>query len=194
MSFQKEEDWIKALKAGNKEAFDALLNEFKDRVFNTCLGFVRNQQAAEDLAQEVFIEVYLSLDQFEGRSKLSTWIYRIAVTKSLEHLRHAKRKKRFAPITRIFQGDQGESEWLPAHSHPGLELENKELGEQIFKVIDNLPENQKTAFVMHVIEGYSYQEIADILESSVSSIESLIFRARQKLRKKLDHLNPKRKK
>ncbi len=79
--------------ASKEESFRSLVAEHQEMVINTCYRFVFNREDAEDLAQDVFIEVYRSLEQFREEARLSTWIYRIAVTKSLDHLRRLKRKK-----------------------------------------------------------------------------------------------------
>ena len=181
-----EEHFIAQLKNGDEVAFAELIKQFGDKAFNTCLGLLQNTEDAEDTAQEVFVEVFQSIHQFKGESKLSTWIYRIAVTKSLEFLRKKNRKKRFAFVQSLF----GMESILPnndkAHFyHPGIQLENKERAAVLFKAIDKLPENQKTAFILHKIEDMSYAEIAEVMRVSLSSVESLQFRAKQNLQKLL---------
>ena len=83
----EESDFLQNLKNGNKSAFDHLLFLYCDRVINICYRFLLNQDDAEDVSQEVFIEIYQSFKSFRGDAKLSTWIYRIAVTKSLEEIK-----------------------------------------------------------------------------------------------------------
>jgi RNA polymerase sigma-70 factor (ECF subfamily) len=162
------------------------VEDFKDRVYNSCIGILQNAQDAEDITQEVFVEVYRSVETFKGESKLSTWIYRIAITKSLDHLRSKKRKKRFGFMTSLFGTEGNEPRYDPADFvHPGVLLENQEKAAYLFKAIDQLPENQKVAFTLCKIEGQSYQEIAEIMQMSVSSVESLMFRAKQNLKKLL---------
>ncbi len=90
----EESEFIISLKAGNKEAFATLVREFKSQVLNICYRFLLNKEDAEDISQEVFIEIYHSLPKFRGEAKLSTWIYRIAVSKSLEELKKRNRKKK----------------------------------------------------------------------------------------------------
>jgi RNA polymerase sigma-70 factor (ECF subfamily) len=97
-----ELELIERLKTGDDAAFKTIVEAWQDMVYNTSLGIVQNAQDAEDVAQEVFIQVYESVGQFKGDSKFSTWIYRIAVTKSLDHLRKKKRKKRFAFLESLF--------------------------------------------------------------------------------------------
>ena len=181
-----ELELIQRLRAGDELAFKSLVDTYQDMVFNTALGIVQNSEDAEDVAQEVFIQVYRSIDQFKGDAKLSTWMYRITTTKALDHIRSRKRKKRFAFITSLF-GTNDELLHEPVDfQHPGVSLDRKEQAALLFKMIDKLPENQKIAFNLHKTEELSYQEIADVMQVSVSAVESLLFRARQNLRKLLE--------
>jgi RNA polymerase sigma-70 factor (ECF subfamily) len=175
---------ISQLQQGNEKAFAWLVDNFQDRVYNTCLGVLHNMEDAEDIAQEVFVEVHRSVHGFKAESKLSTWIYRICVTKSLDHLRGKKRKKRFGIVKSIFgENDNAPRVEIPDFIHPGVQLENKERAVYLFKAINQLPENQKIAFTLNKIECLSYQEISDVTQMSVSAVESLLFRAKQNLRK-----------
>ncbi|NML22851.1 RNA polymerase sigma factor [Pseudoflavitalea sp. G-6-1-2] len=177
---------IQQLRKGNELAFKQLVEDNQDMVYNTALSIVQHAADAEDVAQEVFIQVYRSIDQFKGDSRLSTWIYRITVTKSLDLIRSRKRKKRFAFVTSLF-GPNNEILHDPVNfHHPGVELDQKEQAAELFRLIDQLPENQKTAFILLKSEELSYQEIAQVMELSVSAVESLLFRARQNLRKLLE--------
>ena len=89
----EEKEWIGQLTAGNETAFRLLLETYRDRVINICFRFLMNREEAEDAAQEVFIEIFQSIRKFRGDSKLSTWIHRVAVSKSLDELKKKKRKK-----------------------------------------------------------------------------------------------------
>ena len=159
------------------------MDRFGDKVFNTSLSFLHDHEDAEDVSQEVFIEIFQSISGFKGKSKLSTWIYRITVQKSLELIRKRSRKKRSGLIISLFG-----KEHLISHSdntpfyHPGIKLENKERSAILFKAISQLPKNQCTAFTLHKVENLSYAEISEIMEVSVSSVESLMFRAKQNLK------------
>jgi RNA polymerase sigma factor (sigma-70 family) len=181
-----ELELIQQLRAGDEGAFKSLVANHQDLVYNTALGIVQNSEDAEDVAQEVFIQVYRSIDQFKGDARLSTWIYRITTTKALDHIRSRKRKKRFAFITSLF-GPNDELIHEPVDfQHPGVTLDRKEQAALLFRMIDQLPENQKVAFTLHKTEELSYQEIADVMQLSVSAVESLLFRARQNLRRLLE--------
>ena len=177
---------INKLREGNEQAFRELVNQFSDRVFNTALGLLQHHENAEDVTQEVFAEVFRSVARFRGDCSLSTWIYRITVQKSLEHIRNGRRGKRYGVILSLFgREDQVNVAADAPFYHPGILLENKERAAILFRAIALLPENQHAAFILHKVEGLSHQEIAAVMETSVSSVESLIVRARKKLKELL---------
>lgn len=176
---------IKPLQKGDEDAFKKLVELYQDKVYNTVLGFLHSPEDAEDISQEVFIEVFNAIGKFRGGAKLSTWIYRIAINKSLELIRKQKRQKRFAFFTNIFEMPENKKLYVADFEHPGVQLEHKENARVLFAAIAKLPENQKVAFTLHKVEGLSYQEISKILQLSLSSVESLMFRAKKKLQKLL---------
>ncbi len=176
---------LNQIRAGQESAFRILVETHQKRVFNTVLAIVQNFEEAEDVAQEVFIEVYQSIHKFRGDSKLSTWLYRIATTKALEEIRKKETQKRFAFFTNLFNNDNEILHERIEFEHPGLVLENKEKSKQLFNAINQLPENQKVAYTLCNIEGLSYQEIMEVMQLSLSSVESLLFRAKTNLRKSL---------
>lgn len=174
------------LKQKDPAAFRELVTAYTDRVYNTVLGLLQHREDAEDISQEVFVEVYRSVGAFRGDASLTTWIYRIAVQKSLEHIRTCNRKKRSGGLLSLF----GREHLIPVAAsepfyHPGVRLEHKERAAILFGAIRNLPVNQRTAFTLHKVEAMSHQEIAEIMKVSVASVESLIFRAKQNLRSQL---------
>lgn len=183
-----EREIIELLRQGDDRAFKTIVDKWEDMVYNTTLSIVQNELDAEDLTQDVFVQVYQSIESFKGESKFSTWLYRIAITKSLDFLRKKKRKKRFAFIESLF-GENNEEQNHPIDFiHPGIKLEQKESGIAVFKAINKLPNNQKVAFVLQKLEGLSLQEISVIMNSSISSVESLLHRAKQNLRKELESI------
>jgi len=185
-----EQELVFGLRQGAESAFKELVTRFQDKVFNTALGLIQHHTEAEDIAQEVFIQVFRSVKDFKGDSLLYTWIYRITVTKSLDHLRSKKRKKRFGFLADLF-GDHNMPLYEPEDfNHPGILYENKEAAAILFKMTGQLPENQRIAFVLNKVEELSYREIAEILKLSESAVDSLLQRAKQNLRKKLNELPP----
>jgi RNA polymerase sigma-70 factor (ECF subfamily) len=183
-----EWELIEQLKLKDERAFKTIVDTWQDMVYNTVLGIVQNAEDAEDVSQEVFIQVYESIKSFKGDSKFSTWIYRIAVTKSLDLLRRKKRKKRFAFIQSLFGKNDELINDPPDFYHPGVAAENKENAAVLFKAIAALPEKQHTAFVLSKIEGLSYQEVSEVMQMTEASVDSLLHRAKTNLRKSLgDH-------
>ncbi len=181
-----ERTLVEQLKKGDETAFKAIVETWQSMVYNTALGIVQNAEDAEDIAQEVFVQVYQSISSFKGESKFSTWLYRITVTKSLDHERRKKRKKRFA-FVRSLVGDQNEVVVNPPDfHHPGVALDKKEDAAVLFQAISGLPENQRIAFTLNKVEGLSYQEVSEVMKTTVSSVESLMHRAKNNLKKKLE--------
>jgi RNA polymerase sigma factor (sigma-70 family) len=165
-------------------SFQNVYNQYHILVYNVALHYVQNIEDAEEITQDVFIQVYGSLEKFQEKSTVKTWLYRITINKSIDFIKHKNSKKRFF----IFGNkSQNENEYLNSSNfeHPGILLENKENAAQLYAVINELSENQKTAFILAKIDGLSNPEIAAIMQLSVSSVESLIFRAKAALKEKL---------
>lgn len=186
MPVLNEWNLIERLKKGDEAAFKEIVESSQGLVYNTALGIVQNPEDAEDVAQEVFVQLYESIKSFKGESKLSTWLYRITVSKAMDHLRKKKRKKRFAYVQSLFGVNDELIHDPPDFVHPGVNLDNKEKAKELFKAIDQLPAKQKIAFTLNRIEGLSYQEISEIMKLTVASVESLLHRARKNLRKNLE--------
>ncbi len=183
---QEQENLIEGLKRGDPKALESLFSVYKDKVYNTALGYLQNVQDAEELTQDVFIEVFNSAGKFKGTSALSTWIYRITINKSLDKIKYQKRKKRFAVFTSIFSSGKGETDIdTPDRFHPGIEAEMKESSKLLFKALDKLPEKQRSAFILAKLESLGNKEISEVLNCSVSAVESLLVRAKQNLVKEL---------
>ncbi|MHC1708593.1 MAG: RNA polymerase sigma factor [Bacteroidales bacterium] len=167
-------------------AFRVLVERYQDQVYRTSLSLVQNSDDAEDITQDVFIEVFQSVSSFRGDARLSTWLYRIAVNKSLNLIRKNKRRELFIPIENLLFGRKSESTDT-AHNlaRSDNSLEDSERARILNRAVSSLPENQRIAFTLHKIEELSHKEIAQIMDNSVSSVESLIFRAKVNLQKKL---------
>lgn len=176
-----EEELIQGLVEKSELAFKQVFKDYSSLILNTAMGLLQNQDEAEDMVQEVMIELLQSISKFKKESSLKTWIYRLTLSKSLDCLRAKKRLKRGGLFS--FISFKNEENWMhqPDFRHPGVILENKERSVILFKAIDQLVENQKIAFTLNKVEGLSYKEIADIMETSVSSVESLIHRAKKRL-------------
>ncbi len=151
-------------------------------MFNTAIGYVQHEGEAEEITQDVFVTIYNKADTFKGESKVSTWIYRMTVNKSLNVLDKRARRPQ--------SGGEIQSYHKINFNHPGIILENKEKAQFLFQQIDKLAEKQKTAFLLTFVEGLPQQEVADIMETTIKAVESLLQRAKVKLRKALISIYP----
>ena len=160
--------------------FRHLVQKHKANVYNTCLRFVHKREDAEDLSQEVFVAAYRQWNQFRQEASARTWLYRIAVNKSLAYLRSRDTLKRNGEMIEL-DGMQ-----IVNYEHPGILLENQQEADILMSHIRQLPEQQQTAFILQKLEGLSYEEVGNIMGKSVSSIESLLHRAKKQLQKTLN--------
>ena len=174
---------ISAFQSGNIQAFEQLVNLYEKKVLNMCWYLLQNKEEAEDATQDVFIAIYQSKHLFKGESQLSTWIHRITTNKCLEYIRKANRKKRFGikvTIDESFLSVGNESQLNPEEV-----LIERERSKAFYLAVQKLSENQRVAYSLHHFDDFSYKEISDSMNLSLSAIESLIFRAKQHLLKQL---------
>lgn len=172
--------WLQRLKSGDKLVFNELVMLYKHSVINTCYRFLLDKEDAEDVSQDVFIEVFQSIYSFRGESKISTWIYRIAVTKSLDAIKKRNRKKRISSLGKILHIDDV-ANWIAGGKQPDEDLETSDTFSTINKLLNQLPDNQRIAFTLSKIDGFTNQEIAEIMKTTTIAIESLIYRAKKKV-------------
>ncbi|RYY68223.1 MAG: RNA polymerase sigma factor [Chitinophagaceae bacterium] len=153
-------------------------------VYNSALNIVQNEADAEDITQDVFIDVYEGLADFRQEAQLQTWVYRITINKALDFEKRRKRQKNGGLLKRIFSVKEEEE---PANfHHPGVQLDNKERSAILFKALKKLPENQQVAFTLHKMEGLPYKQVAEIMNTSLYAVESLMARAKASLKKILE--------
>ncbi len=172
---------IEALKNGSQAAFRDLVEQYQSKVLRTCCSFVHSREDAEDLAQEVFVEVYRSAGSFRSDSQIGTWIYRISINKSLDYVRKQRRKKRIADLKGLFSAKNRSIET------PHQQLEEKERAEILREQIAALPETQNIALTLSQHEKMSNRQIAEIMAVSESAVQGLLHRARANLRKNLEN-------
>jgi RNA polymerase sigma-70 factor (ECF subfamily) len=141
------------------------------------LSYLQHIGEAEELTQDVFITLFTKADSFRGNAKVSTWIYKITINKALNQIE--KRKRRPTSDKQVEDYDRIDFQ------HPGVMLENQEKAKYLFYAIDKLVDNQKTAFLLSYIEELPRQEVADIMETTLKSVESLLQRAKANLKKHL---------
>ena len=164
-------------------------------MLNTALFYVQQKEWAEDISQDVFIEIYRSISSFNEGATLKTWIYRIAVNKCLDALRTKKRQKRYGFILSIFNQNEATAFPKAVHfEHPGIIAEKREFSIYLFKALEKLADKQKSAFILTQMEGLSQKEAASIMLISEKAVESLTQRAKINLRKRLEKIYPERRK
>lgn len=172
-----ETELIQQFIQGDKSAFRQLVEKYQDSVINSCYRFLRNKEEAEEISQEVFLKVYLSAGSYQAKTKFSTWLFKIVVNSCLNKLRD-KKKSKFYKLDDDLPA--------PTEDQPDQSLERQELKSLVRDAIDSLSENQKAVIILNQYEGFSYQDIAKILDCSVTAVESRLFRAKGNLKKKLD--------
>jgi len=164
------------------DAFRLFVNEHKDSVFNLILNRVQHLQDAEEITQDVFTDVYKNAATFRGEAAVTTWLYRITINKCIDHLRKKSVRNKWFVLLHNQDGKEDAVNKTDFY-HPGVAIEYKEKNAILFKAIKQLPEKQYTAWMLFEMNGLSYQEISGIMNISISSVESLLFRARQNLKK-----------
>lgn len=170
---------IETILKGDQRAFKLLVDTYQLMVVNTCYAFVHDRDEAEDIAQDVFVQVFESLGKFRFESKLSTWLYRIAVNRSINHCKSPRGRAIKIDIDSWKQQEVAQTIEMPQQQI----LEEQEQIKLLHKAIDKLPENQRTALILNKYEELSYKEIADVMGVSLSSVESLLFRTKNNLEK-----------
>ena len=146
--------------------FNQIYNEHKMLVYNVPLNYLQNIEHAEEITQDVFVKIHQSLHQFQDKSTIKTWIYRITINQSLDFIKKKNSKKRFFIFGKKSQNEL-EIINITNFEHPGIQLENKENAKLLFEVINTLRENQKTAFILTKVDGLTNPEVAEIMEMSI---------------------------
>ena len=170
---------IAEIRRGNTAAFRALYEAHKAAVFNVCMRISGSLEEAEDLMQETFLSAFRNIDRFQAQARISTWLYRIAVNKSLNH-RRKRRILRWLSLDAL----SGEAS-APDRDRPDVAAQMNEREQRLWQAIDALPERQRAAIVLNRFEGLSYEETAGVLGCSISSVESLLHRAKRQLQQVL---------
>jgi len=182
-----EAQLIKGIQHGDRKSFQILVETYQRMVVNTCLGIVHNRVDAEDLAQDVFLEIFRTAENFRGDAKLSTWLYRIATNQSLNMIRKNKRRRFFQSIEETFSGGRNRTSEISENrgDQPDQNITDQQRSDLLHRAIDRLPEKQRIAFTLNKYEELSYLQIAEIMEISLASVESLIHRAKKNLQEQL---------
>jgi RNA polymerase sigma-70 factor (ECF subfamily) len=171
----------------NQPEFEEIYQEFQPKI-RRYLSRMLGDQAAEDIAQEVFAKVSRRLDSFKGKSSFSTWIYRIATNAALDKLRSPSfnRSSEYTPLEDSI-GIEDRNAWT-GQAEPTVDQEviRKEMSECVKEFVDRLPPDYRTVLILSELEGFKNREIADILEISLDNVKVRLHRARARLKKELD--------
>jgi RNA polymerase sigma-70 factor (ECF subfamily) len=174
-----EAELIEKAKLGDAHAFQALYDKHKRRVYSLCLRMTSNTAEAEDLTQEAFLQLYRKIGTFRGESAFSTWLHRLSVNVVLMHLR-----KKSLPVVSLEETTQPGEDDTPKKDFGAedMALAGSIDRLQLQKAVDDLPPGYRTIFVLHDVEGYEHNEIADIVGCSIGNSKSQLHKARMKLR------------
>lgn len=180
MEFE-EKRMIERASGGDPEAFNRLMEQHERRMYAVALRMCANREDAQDCLQEAMLRVYRAIGSFKGESSFSTWVYRITMNTCLDELRRRKNKQSASLDDLLDEG------WAPAddRSSPEKHAMRAETARTLRQTIQELPEDMRAAVVLRDIQGYTYEEIAQILDINVGTIKSRISRGREKLREKL---------
>ena len=174
-----EAEAIERAKQGDADAFQALYEKHKRRVYSLCLRMTANTAEAEDLTQEAFLQLFRKIATFRGESAFSTWLHRLSVNVVLMHLR-----KKGLPVVSLEETAQSGEEDSPKKDFGAedLALAGSIDRLQLQKAVDDLPRGYRTIFVLHDVEGFEHNEIAEIVGCSIGNSKSQLHKARMKLR------------
>lgn len=187
-----EKQLVEKLSSGDQYAFRYLVNKYQKPIRNLCLGMVIEPDVADELSQDVFIEVFRSIKSFRSDSKLSTWMYRMAVNKSLNYIRSQKKHRILLRFESFILNEENSIQYQIEDKKEKNALDTMIYYEEevrVQKALSILPDNQRIAFTLHKFDELSYKEITEILNLSLSSVESLIHRAKKNLQKSLISAN-----
>lgn len=183
-----DQDLVKAVIKGDNSAMKVLIFKYQDLVLNTCYKVLQSREDAEDIAQEVFLETFRSAAGLRYEDDISFWLYRISLNKSINHLKKSHniffRSLMQLEVLLGLEEESGSPELLLSDETPGESLEASERRDMLARAVASLPPRQQKAFVLYHYEDMPYKEICKVLGLSLSSVESLLFRARENLKKK----------
>lgn len=178
-----DEELMLRCRNGDMGAFELLVVRYKDAILNFCYRLLHDYHRAEDVTQEAFLRAFRSADRYEPKAKFKNWLYLIASNLCKNELRNRHRHRQTSLDAMISDDPGGRAPWLmDASNLPDDLYEKKEQQEMVQRALDELPENQRLALVMATYQGLRYDEIASVLDCSVSAVKSLIHRARKNIR------------
>ncbi|MGC1296750.1 MAG: sigma-70 family RNA polymerase sigma factor [Alloacidobacterium sp.] len=179
-----DRELVRLAKSDDKEAFELLVRRHQSRVFAVAGGILRNKEDVEDVAQQVFVKAYFSLKRFDQRAAFSTWLYKITVNECWDVLR----KRKVRPL--LYESDLSEEQ---AHEYNGFSekatvpdvSDRLEARERVEKLLVDLDERDRLMLILKEVQGFSVEEIAEILEINGNTVKVRLFRARRRIMEKV---------
>lgn len=186
-----ERDLLARAKRGEMLAYDELVRHYQGRIYALVYNMTSNKEDAEDLVQDVFVKAYASLARFEEKSSFYTWVYRIAINRTLNFLKKRKRNPKMS-LDDVDNGVERDPAYveLSARESPFRDATLSELQEKLNKALMTLSENHRTVVVLHDIQGVPHEEIASMIGCSQGTVRSRLFYARQQLQAELSEFAP----
>jgi RNA polymerase sigma-70 factor (ECF subfamily) len=178
-----DRELVRRAQANDKEAYEELIRRHQQRVFAVAAGILRRHEDIEDIAQQVFIKAYFSLKRFDGRAAFSTWLYRITLNECWDMLR----KKKVRPL--LYESDLSEEQAERVASAESAEgagpdiRQRLETRQQVDRLLADLDERDKLMLILKEVEGFSIEEIAEVLDLNANTVKVRLFRARRRVAK-----------
>ncbi len=175
-----DEQLVQQFQYGEQDRFDDLVRRYQDRVLNTCYRYLGDKENARDAAQEVFIKIFYALDSFKPKARVSTWIYRICFNHCLNVIR-ARKRRRWLFFSQQLEDTGAVILMQDEGNNPEQQIQDSERAKVVQRALSKLSSSQQTAVILHRYQELSYKEIADVMNTSVNAVESLLHRAKKKL-------------
>ena len=187
-----EMELVRRAQKGDLEAYDELIKRYQERIYATVYHMTSNHEDANDLAQDAFIKAFQALKSFKGGSSFYTWIYRIAVNKTINFLKQRKNRLHMSLNDVDFNAENNpDLVALISDKTPRREAGLKELSEKLNEALLKLSEQHRLVMVLHDVQGQSHEEIAEIMNCNIGTVRSRLFYARQQMQAWLtDYLKP----
>lgn len=186
-----DRDLVERARQQDLAAYDELIRRYQRKIYQLVYNMTSNREDAEDLTQDVFVKAYQALRYFKGDSSFYTWVYRIAVNRTINYLKKRKRGAALSldDLDQAVERDPGYVE-LRARESPVRDASLSELQKKLNEALQTLSEKHRTVVVMHDIQGIQHDEIARVLGCSEGTVRSRLFYARQELQKQLSEFAP----
>jgi RNA polymerase sigma-70 factor (ECF subfamily) len=178
---EEERQLVRLAQSGEEAAFEELIRRHQQRVFGLVSGILRRREDVEDVVQQVFLKVFVSLKRFDQRAAFSTWLYKISVNECWDYLR----KKKVRPL--VYEADLSEEQVsrldgvVSADQPAASSSDRAEARDLLERMMEKLPEQDRELLVLKEVEGFSVQELAEILDLNVNTVKVRLFRARARL-------------